>query len=101
MRRCRVRHCEIDRAAHQLPLLPRPTVEQQMVLDRHAERRGSRSTQTLRAVETALTERRTRPDIMVPWSGFDLISTFNAWKKSEEAGRTCAGVVEIQASGLT
>ena len=31
--------------------------------------------------------RRTDPDIEVPWTGFDLINAFNAWKKTEDAGR--------------
>ena len=26
-------------------------------------------------------------DVEVPWTGFDLINAFNAWKKTEDAGR--------------
>ena len=38
-------------------------------------------------VTNALTAKRIDPSVTVPWSGYDLINTFNAWKKSEEAGR--------------
>jgi putative transposase len=40
----------------------------------------------------------------VPWSGFDLINAFNAWKKTEDAGRVVAvgtdGVAEVVVTGL-
>ncbi len=40
----------------------------------------------------------------MPWSGFDLINVFNAWKKSEDAGRVFAvntdGVTETVVTGL-
>ena len=40
----------------------------------------------------------------VPWSGFDLINTFNAWKKTEDAGRTFHvapdSMAEIEVTGL-
>jgi putative transposase len=40
----------------------------------------------------------------VPWSGFDLINAFHAWKKSDNAGRVFAvdsiGQVVIQTTGL-
>jgi putative transposase len=55
-------------------------------------------------VKTALTQRQTDPDMKVPWSGFDLINAFNAWKTTEHAGRVIAvdsaGVAEIQVTGL-
>ncbi|MDT5389372.1 MAG: putative transposase, partial [Mycobacterium sp.] len=45
------------------------------------------------------------PDVTVPWSGFDLINAFNAWKTTEAAGRVFVvdahGVAEMQVSGLT
>jgi putative transposase len=41
----------------------------------------------------------------VPWTGFDLINTFNKWKKTEDAGRVLAvgtdGVAEILVTGLS
>ncbi len=40
----------------------------------------------------------------VPWSGFDLINAFNAWKRSPGAGRRfvvdTGGVVEVETTGL-
>ena len=50
-------------------------------------RRGSRYNQCLGLVTEALATRRMDPQVRVPWSGFDLIKAFNAWKKTEEAGR--------------
>jgi len=45
----------------------------------------------LRIVKTALTQRRADPDVQVPWTGFELINTFNAWKKTEEPPSNGAG----------
>jgi putative transposase len=39
-------------------------------------------------VKTALNNHSADSDVVVPWSGFDLINLFNAWKKSEAAGRS-------------
>jgi putative transposase len=40
----------------------------------------------------------------VPWTGFDLINAFNAWKKTEVAGRVVSvdsdGVAEVVVTGL-
>jgi putative transposase len=40
----------------------------------------------------------------VPWSGFDLINAFNAWKRSEDAGRIFVaapdGTIIKQTTGL-
>ncbi|MEU1431150.1 hypothetical protein ABZ412_29190 [Nocardia sp. NPDC005746] len=40
----------------------------------------------------------------MPWTGFSLINAFNAWKKTEAAGRVIAvdptGVAEIHVTGL-
>jgi putative transposase len=40
----------------------------------------------------------------VPWSGFDLINTFNAWKRSEAAGRSFVvssdGIITKRVTGL-
>ncbi len=44
------------------------------------------------------------PGVKVAWSGFDLINGFNAWKKTEDAGRVVAidttGEAEIVVTGL-
>lgn len=40
----------------------------------------------------------------IPWTGFDLINAFNAWKKSEDAGRRfvvdVSGAAKLEATGL-
>ncbi|MFI6427070.1 RNA-guided endonuclease InsQ/TnpB family protein [Promicromonospora sp. NPDC050880] len=40
----------------------------------------------------------------VPWTGFDLINVFNAWKRSEAAGRRFlvepSGIVRVEVAGL-
>jgi putative transposase len=64
-----------------------PTVEQREGLPRHAGASRFAFNQCLRMVKTALTQRRTDRNIEVPWTGFDLINTFNAWKKTKDAGR--------------
>jgi putative transposase len=82
-----------------------PTVEQCDVLARHAGASRFAFNQCLRTVKTALTERRRDANVEVPWSGFDLINTFNAWKKTERAGRVIAvgvdGVGEVVVTGLS
>ncbi|WP_169823320.1 RNA-guided endonuclease InsQ/TnpB family protein [Aldersonia kunmingensis] len=81
-----------------------PTVEQQAVLSRHIGAARFAFNQSLRMVRTALTHRKNDPDIEVPWTGFDLINTFNAWKKTEDAGRVftvdAGGVAETVVTGL-
>jgi putative transposase len=81
-----------------------PTVEQQGVFARHGGAARFGFNQCLRMVKTGLTERRIDPAVKVPWTGFDLINTFNAWKKSEDAGRVFVvdpdGVSEILVTGL-
>src|SRR4029077_6438220 len=81
-----------------------PTVEQHEVLARHAGVARFAFNQCLRMVETALTQRKTRPDMVVPWSGFDLINAFNGWKKTEDAGRVftvdTTGVAATVVTGL-
>ena len=59
-----------------------PTVEQHEMLARHAGAARFAFNQCLRMVKTALTHRKTDPDTEVPWTGFDLINGFNAWKKN-------------------
>jgi putative transposase len=55
-------------------------------------------------VKTALTQRKTDPSVKVAWSGFDMINAFNAWKKTEDAGRVVAvdstGCAELVVTGL-
>ena len=81
-----------------------PTVEQQTVFARHAGAARFAYNHCLRSVKTALTQRKNDPDIEVPWTGFDLINTFNKWKKTEDAGRVFAvdplGAAEVVATGL-
>src|SRR5437660_8083235 len=64
-----------------------PTVDQRDVLARHAGAARFAFNQCLRTVKDALTQHKTDPDTEVPWTGFDLINVFNAWKRSEDAGR--------------
>jgi putative transposase len=63
-----------------------PTVEQQAVLSRHAGAARFAFNQCLRIVKTALTQRKSDPGIDVPWTRFDLINTFNRWKKPKTQG---------------
>ncbi|WP_141717937.1 RNA-guided endonuclease TnpB family protein [Nocardia altamirensis] len=81
-----------------------PTVEQQQVLARHAGAARFAFNKCLNLVKTALDQRKTDPELPVPWTGFSLINAFNAWKKSEAAGRAIAvdrgGVAEIEVTGL-
>jgi transposase len=81
-----------------------PTVEQCEVLARHAGAARFAFNQCLGMVKTSLTARKANPDTEVPWTGFDLINTFNAWKKTEDAGRVFTvdtdGVAEPVVTGL-
>ena len=81
-----------------------PTVEQAQVLARHAGASRFAFNQCLRLVKAALTRRKTNPGIEVPWTGFDLINAFNAWKKTANAGRVFAvgttGEVATVVTGL-
>lgn len=82
-----------------------PTVEQIDVLARHAGAARFAFNQCLRMVKTALNDRKSNSNIEVPWTGFDLINVFNAWKKTEAAGRVftvdAAGVAELDVTGLS
>ncbi|WP_319445171.1 MULTISPECIES: transposase [unclassified Mycobacterium] len=82
-----------------------PTVEQETVLGRHAGASRFAFNQCLRIVKTGLSQRKTNPDVAVPWSGFDLINTFNGWKRTEAAGRVFVvngdGVAEVAVTGLS
>ena len=81
-----------------------PTVEQHQVLARHAGAARFAFNQCLQMMKTALTQRKTDPDTVVPWSEFDLINAFNTWKKTEDAGRVFAvgadGTAQTRVTGL-
>jgi putative transposase len=64
-----------------------PTPTQAALLARHAGASRFAYNQCLRLVTDALAVSRFNPEARVPWSGFDLINAFNAWKRSEAAGR--------------
>ena len=64
-----------------------PTPVQAAMLVRHAGASRFAFNQCHRLVTDALTANRTDPHFRVPWSGFDLINAYNAWKGSEAAGR--------------
>src|SRR5688500_3561727 len=63
-----------------------PSREQEEALRRHVGAARFAFNQCLRLVLNALEARREQPEARVPWSGFDLINAFNAWKRSPEAG---------------
>jgi putative transposase len=65
-----------------------PTPAQAGMLARHAGASRFAYNQCLRLVTDALQQRTSDPTLAVPWSGFDLINAFNAWKRSEAAGRS-------------
>ncbi|MVU78575.1 IS200/IS605 family element transposase accessory protein TnpB [Nocardia sp. ET3-3] len=81
-----------------------PTVEQAAALARHAGAARFAFNQCLGIVKTALTQHEGDPEHAVPWTRFDLINTFNRWKKTEAAGRVFAagsnGPAEIVVTGL-
>ena len=65
-----------------------PTPEQRAALGRHVGAARFAFNQCLRLVLNALEAKKGQPEGRVPWSGFDLINAFNAWKRSAEAGST-------------
>jgi putative transposase len=81
-----------------------PTAVQREALDRHAGAARFAFNQCLGMVKTALTQRKSDPGVEVPWTGFDLINAFNAWKKTEDAGRVFTvgadGVADVLVTGL-
>jgi hypothetical protein len=82
-----------------------PTVEQCEVLSRHAGASRFAFNQCLGIVKTALADRKTDRGVEMPWTGFDLINAFNAWKKTAAAGRVftvdAAGAAEVMVTGLS
>ena len=81
-----------------------PTVEQQAMLARHAGASRFAFNQCLRIVKTALNQRKTHLRVDVSWTGFDLINAFNAWKKTDDAGRMFSvdggGIAAVVVTGL-
>jgi putative transposase len=64
-----------------------PTPAQAAMLARHAGASRDAYNQSLRLVNDALAAKKIDSSVVVPWSGLDLINAFNAWKKTEDAGR--------------
>jgi putative transposase len=81
-----------------------PTPAQTAMLARHAGASRFAYNQCLRLVTDALAAKRAEPQVKVPWSGFDLINAFNAWKRGEAAGRVFVaapdGTITKQVTGL-
>ncbi|GBE68033.1 transposase [Mycobacterium sp. MFM001] len=81
-----------------------PTLAQRDRMARHAGASRFAFNQCLRIVKSALSQHRANPAVNVPWTGFDLINTFNTWKKTEDAGRLFVvdddGVAETVVTGL-
>jgi putative transposase len=72
---------------------------------RHIGARRFAYNRCLEVVKDKLAERRARPHVEVPWSGYSLINWWNAWKRSEDAGRRFAvdlsGRAELVDVGLS
>lgn len=81
-----------------------PTVGQAAALSRHAGAARFAFNQCLRLHLQARTDQRCDGSVGVPWTGFDFINAFNAWKKSPAAGRVIvvdrAGAAEVVSTGL-
>lgn len=81
-----------------------PSVEQRQALARHAGAARFAFNQCLAIVKKAINQSKVEPSTKVPWTGFDLINSFNTWKKTEDAGRIIAvdvdGVAQVVATGL-
>ena len=81
-----------------------PTPLQAGMLARHAGASRFAYNQCLQLVLDALEARRAGTQVSVPWSRFDLINRFNAWKNSQAAGRMFVaasdGSVTEQVTGL-
>jgi putative transposase len=81
-----------------------PTPAQVALLVRHAGASRFAYNQCLRLVAEARAAEKINPQVVVPWSGFDLINAFNAWKNSEAAGRVFVvasdGTIAKQVTGL-
>jgi putative transposase len=80
-----------------------PTPAQAALLARHPGASRFAYNQCLQLVTDGLAAKRVEPHVKVPWSGFDLINAFNAWKRSETAGRVffVASDGTMQVTGLS
>ena len=63
-----------------------PNAAQEQALWRHAGAARFAFNQSLRLVKNSIEAKRTDSLVRVPWSGFDLINSFNRWKRSPDAG---------------
>jgi hypothetical protein len=81
-----------------------PTPAQEQMFAWHAGASRFAYNECLRFVTDALAAKPNDPSVKVPWSGYDLVNAFNAWKRSEEAGRVFVvgtdGVISKQVTGL-
>jgi putative transposase len=85
-----------------------PSVEQERALARHEGAARFAFNQCLRlhldARHQHTEDENTVESVKVPWSGFDFINAFNAWKRSEQAGRRFvvdgAGDAGLEVTGL-
>jgi putative transposase len=81
-----------------------PTPAQAATLVRHSGASRFAYNQCLRLVTDAIAASRADSGVTVPWSGFDLINAFNAWKRSDAAGRVFVaapdGTVSKRVTGL-
>lgn len=71
-----------------------PTPAQEQVLARHAGAARFAYNQCLELVVGAIARASADPSLPVPWTRFDLINAFNAWKRSEDAGRVFVVAVD-------
>ncbi|MEV6362043.1 RNA-guided endonuclease InsQ/TnpB family protein [Nocardia asteroides] len=82
-----------------------PTVEQRLTLARHAGASRFAYNQCLNLHLQARADKQRDTSTVVPWTRFELINRFNAWKKSEAAGRVIAvdggGSAEVVVTGLS
>ncbi|MEV6064096.1 RNA-guided endonuclease TnpB family protein [Nocardia asteroides] len=82
-----------------------PTVEQRLTLARHAGASRFAYNQCLNLHLQARADKQRDTSTVVPWARFELINRFNAWKKSEDAGRVIAvdggGSAEVVVTGLS
>ena len=96
----------LDVARHTtFQLVADPTAEQARALARHEGAARFAFNQGLRLHLNARTaSKRDDVEVKVPWTGFDLINAFNAWKKTEDAGRrfvvNASGTTELEVTGL-
>jgi len=87
-----------------------PTMEQARALARHEGASRFAFNQGLRLhLDARHASKSAGPDdvtaaVKVPWTGFDLINAFNAWKRSEDAGRRFvvdgSRAAEVEVTGL-